>query len=116
MKSRTRSRSVATSGLGVKSIAPPRRLCSRQRYLIGSAFPVGAAPAAWAPCSGAAVAGEELAVLLEQPGELELGGGWQFALEDRRPGARQLRRHGQEQLVDQPLRPELGVQPRPALA
>src|SRR5690349_15406295 len=92
MKSRTRSRSVATSGLGMKSIGSSSSLVASN------------------------VAGEELTVLLEQPRQSELRLGGEFALEDRGSGAGQLRRHGQEQLVDQAPRPELGVKPRPALA
>ncbi len=50
----------------------------------------------------AAVAGEELAVLLEQPGQLQPGDLGQLALEDpRRLAAAQLRRDRQEELVDQ---------------
>src|SRR5689334_7607492 len=95
MKSRMRSRSVSTWGLGVKSIdwSSPRGWAART-------------------LAGMAVAGEELAVLLEEPGELQLrGGGQRLALEDAGGlGPGQLRRRGQEELVDQACRPELAVQ------
>src|SRR5437868_5321681 len=103
MKSRTRSRSSATSGLGLKSIGSSPRL-SGARNAIG-----------WA-ASGPPVAGEELPVLLEQPGEVEVDHPGQRPLEDpRRLAAAQLRRDRQEELVDQAVGLELLVQVRAAL-
>src|SRR5690349_2119599 len=105
MKSRMRSRSVSTWGLGVKSMysvpllgAGPRTLAARRL----------ATP----------VAGEELAVLLQQPGELQLGRARQRpALEDaRRVATGHPRRGGEEELVDDAGCPELAVQVRSALA
>src|ERR1700710_32195 len=101
MKSRTRSRSVATSGLGLKSIG-----------VLSSGPPAGNAS-----CSAAPVAREQLAVLLQQPGQLELGDGRQLTLEDAwRVAAAELRRGRQKELVDQSPSLELAVQPRSALA
>src|SRR3954447_26157650 len=91
MKSRIRSRRASTSGLGLKSTAvillrPP-------------------------------IAGEELAVLLQQPSELQRLDLRQLSLEDPRGGpAGELRRGGQEEVVDQSERLHLGVQARAALA
>src|SRR5689334_6557872 len=103
MKSSTRSRSSATSGLGVKSIgSSPRPLweTNANRYL----------------ASGPAVAGEELAVLLEQPDEVEADHLRQRSLEDpRAPDPAQLWRDGQEELVNQALGLERGMQGRPSL-
>src|SRR5262245_32109482 len=101
MKSRMRERSVSTSGLGLKSTAAssPRR-CSG-----GATLP------------RPAVAGEELAVLLEQPGQLESLDAGKLALEDaRRSAPGELRGDRQEELVDQARRLHLGVQARSALA
>src|ERR1700710_488654 len=101
MKSRTRSRSVATSGLGLKSIG-----------VLSSGAAAGNAS-----CSAAPVAREQLAVLLQQPGQLELGDGRQLTLEDAwRVAAAELRRGRQKELVDQSPSLELAVQPRSALA
>src|ERR1700709_1948663 len=88
MKSRTRSRSVATSGLGLKS----------------SGVLSSGAAAGNASCSAAPVAREQLAVHLLQPGQLELGDGRQLTLEDAwRVAAAELRRGRPKELV-QPLR------------
>ena len=88
MKSRTRSRSVCDLGAGVEVHRCPLLVALLGRANASS----GAAP----------VAGEELAVLLEQPGQLELGDLGQVALEDpRRLAAGQLRRDREEELVDQ---------------
>src|SRR6187397_277732 len=103
MKSSTRSRSSATSGLGLKSIVSSPRSPERERYLIGG--------------SGPPVAGEELAVVLEQPGQLHLDDLGQRPLEDPRPAATtQLRRDRQEQLVYQALSLKRGAEGGTALA
>src|SRR6478735_9870991 len=101
MKSRMRSRSVSTWGLGLKSM-----LLSP---LLGSGG--GKLP-------GPGVAGEELALLLQQPGQLQRHHVVELALEDarRRAAAAQLRRDRQEELVDQPGRLQRAVQGRPPLA
>src|SRR5215207_4858412 len=100
MKSRIRSRSVSTSGLGLKSTT-----ASSPRYS-------GAATLPRPP-----VAGEELAILLQQPGELQWHHLGQLTLDDpgRRP-AGELRRGGQEELVDQIGSLHLGVNAWAALA
>src|SRR5689334_6804578 len=69
------------------------------------------------PASGpAAIAGEELALLLQQPGELELGHAWQRPLEDpRRLAADELRRDREKEVVDEAVGLHLLVQVRPAL-
>ena len=60
-----------------------------------------------------AVAGEELAVLLEEPGELEGSLELRQALRQARPlAAGELRRVGDEQLVDQARLDQLGVHAR----
>src|SRR6187200_1156057 len=103
MKSSTRSRSSATSGLGLKSIVSSPRSPERERYLIGA--------------SGPAVAGEELAILLQQPSQLHLDDPRERPLEDPRPLATtQLRRDRQEELVDQAVGLELLVNVRASLA
>ena len=100
MKSRIRSRRVSTWGLGLKSTT-----ASSPRYS-------GAATLPRPP-----VAGEELAVLLQQPGQLERLELRQLALEDARGrAAGELRRDRQEELVDEAERLQLGVQARAALA
>src|SRR4051812_38804009 len=102
MKSSTRSRSVATSGVGVKS------MCSSPRLPL---------PVAANANSGTAVASEELVVLPEQPGELQLGHAREVALDDpRRVAAGQLRRDREEEIVDVAGALELVVQARAALA
>ena len=118
MKSRTRSRSVATSGLGLKSIYV---LSSGLGGQNASAIPVTSRlvrPYVRKTAkSAAAVAGEELALVLQQPGELQLGDRGQVALEDpRRVAAGQLRRDRQEELVDQAVRLQGAVERRAALA
>src|SRR5215218_8199846 len=103
MKSRTRSRSSATSGLGLKSIGSSPRLSGATNAI------------RWAT-SGPPVAGEKLAVLLQQPGELEVDDPRQRTLEDpRRLAAAQLRRDRQEELVDEAVGLELLVQVGAAL-
>ena len=87
MKSRTRSRRASTWGLGLKSISG-----------VLSSGLVGPKATGLRP----PVAGEELAVLLQQPGQLERLDAGQIALEDARgAAAAQLRRDRQEQLIDQ---------------
>src|SRR6476646_4784453 len=89
MKSRMRSRSASTWGLGLKSIC----LASSPRVRSGRTVPRSAPP----------VAGEELAVVLQQPSEFERHPVVQLALEDarRRAAAAQLRRDREEELVDE---------------
>src|SRR3954463_13901085 len=104
MKSSTRSRSCATSGLGLKSIRSSPRPLLRRKNAIGSLY------------SGSPVAGEELAVLFQQPGELEADHVRKRTLEDpRRLATAQLRRDRQEEVVDQAVRLHLRVQVRSAL-
>src|SRR6478672_2730090 len=101
MKSRIRSRSVSTWGLGLKSTAG------------GPLLGAGCRNAS----SAAAVAGEELAVLLEQPGELERNERRQRALDDpgRLPSG-QLRGDGEEEVIDQAGRLQLAVKAGASLA
>src|SRR4051812_32191314 len=105
MKSRMRSRRVSTWGLGVKSIDCVLSSGLGRPNASGRRLPPP-------------VAGEELAVLLEQPGQLQLGHAGQLvALEDAgRFGAGHPRGGGEEELVDEALPPELAVEVRAALA
>ena len=89
MKSSTRSRSVGDLGAGLEV---HRFLSSSLRR--GERYSM--------VDSGPAVAGEELAVGLQQPGQLQLDDLRQRPLDDpRRLAAAQLRRDRQEELVDQ---------------
>src|SRR5215203_5559534 len=100
MKSRIRSRRVSTSGLGLKSTT-----ASSPRGSGGATLP------------RPAIAGEELSVLLQEPGQLQRGNLGELALDDaRRRAAGELGGDGQEEVVYQPLRLHLAVEPRPALA
>src|ERR1700712_4647920 len=99
MKSRIRSRSAATSGLGLKSIGVLLVECSGKAN------------------SAAPVAGEKLAVLLQQPRQLQLGDSGQVALDDpRRVAAGQFRRDREEEVVDVSGAFELVVEAGAALA
>src|ERR1700744_5764907 len=99
MKSRMRSRSAATSGVGSKSI-----------------FPSLLVPGRGESSSSSRVAGEELRAFLEKPRKLELGDLGERSLEDRGAGADEFRRDREEELVGEPRRLELGVQAGAALA
>src|ERR1700742_3221310 len=105
MKSRIRSRSAATSGVGSKSISPSLLVARPPVRNVGATLP-GRAP----------VAGEELAAFLQEPGELQLGDRRERAFEDRVAGADQFRRERQEELVGEARCLQLRVEARATLA
>src|SRR4029450_5429962 len=92
MNAATRSRRDSTSGEGLKSII-------------------------WTLLRDPVIAGEELALRFEQPGELDLINVWECALQDPRAFATgDLRRDRQEELVRQAALAQAAVERGAALA